>query len=200
MSRPPTVVIIAGPNGAGKSTTAPLLLPGDLEITRFLNADTIAQGLAAFAPEDAAFAAGRIMLREVDELTRQRLDFAFETTLATRTLVSKIRLFRATGYTIHLLYLWVPNPELSLMRIRARVQLGGHNIPEADVRRRYRRSIRNFVEVYRRLVDSWEVYDNSGASPTLVAIGTTQHERVVDERVWSILTKPNDVTRDLSDE
>src|SRR5688572_28289928 len=113
MQNGPNVVIIGGPNGAGKSTTAPLLLPRELGITRFVNADTIAQGLSAFAPEQAAFAAGRIMLHEIDELAKQQASFAFETTLSTRSLVSKLNEFAALGYSTHLLYLWIPSPELS---------------------------------------------------------------------------------------
>lgn len=82
----PHVIVLAGPNGAGKSTTAPALLRDVLGITELVNADLIAQGLSAFGPERAALAAGRIMLGRLQELARRRASFAFETTLAGRSL------------------------------------------------------------------------------------------------------------------
>lgn len=86
MSEPrPSVVILAGPNGAGKSTVAPALLRDTFGVEEFVNADTIARGLSAFGPDRAAMAAGRIMLSRLRELARQRVDFAFETTLASRS-------------------------------------------------------------------------------------------------------------------
>jgi predicted ABC-type ATPase len=187
VSRVPNVVIIAGPNGAGKSTVAPTLLPDGMRITRFVNADTIAQGLSAFAPEKAAFAAGRIMLREVEELARQREEFAFETTLSSRTLTGSLARCKSVGYAVHLLYLWVPSPDLSLKRIQGRVQLGGHPVPEIDVRRRYKRSVSNFINVYRELVDTWEVYNNAQEIPQLVAAGDVRGERIYDHTAWTQL-------------
>ena len=80
----PSVVVLAGPNGAGKSTAAPRILRGSLSVSEFVNADTIAQGLSAFAPESAALTAGRIMLSRLHELAAEREDFAFETTMASR--------------------------------------------------------------------------------------------------------------------
>jgi predicted ABC-type ATPase len=178
-------VIIGGPNGAGKSTVAPALLPNDMRITRFVKADTIAQGLSAFAPERAAVAAGRIMLREIEELALQRKNFAFETTLSSRLLPGKLQSFKSLGYAIHLLYFWVPDPVLSLKRIHGRVQLGGHNVPEVDVRRRYTRSVVNFMHTYRRIVDTWEVYNNAGEEPRLVAAGYPDCEEIYDHMIWA---------------
>ena len=81
----PSIIVIGGPNGAGKSTTAPALLKGVLGVTEFVNADAIAQGLSAFEPEKVALTAGKIMLTRLKELAAQRQNFAFETTLASRT-------------------------------------------------------------------------------------------------------------------
>lgn len=80
----PNVIVNAGANGAGKSTLAPFLLRDTFGIAEYVNADTIAQGLSAFAPENSAFEAGRIMLQRLNELASAQIDFAFETTLATR--------------------------------------------------------------------------------------------------------------------
>jgi predicted ABC-type ATPase len=156
--RPPQAVIIAGPNGAGKSTLAPWLLAKEFSITTFVNADTIAQGLAGFDPASAAIQAGRIVLDRLDELRHQQADFAFETTLSGLAHQRTIQKLHASGYETHLVYLWLPGPELAVERVRIRVQLGGHDVPEQDVRRRYFRSVRNFEHVYRRSTSKWRVY------------------------------------------
>ncbi|HEX5726360.1 MAG TPA: zeta toxin family protein, partial [Longimicrobiaceae bacterium] len=157
-SRHPHAVIIAGPNGAGKSTLAPRLLLRELDVLAFVNADVIAQGLAGFDPASAAVQAGRTMLRWIDGLARSGVDFAFETTLSGLSVKSTIHRLHAAGYITDLHYLWLPAPEMAVERVRMRVGLGGHGVPERDVRRRYVRSVRNFG-VYRRLVSQWRVYD-----------------------------------------
>lgn len=146
----PHVIIIGGPNGAGKSTTAPALLKGTLGVTEFVNADTLAQGLSAFQPERVAFHAGRIMLERIHFLAKGRkegrVDFAFETTLASRTFATWIDELKKTGYIFHLVFLWLPNPEIALARVAERVRMGGHNVPEEIVRRRYNKGIRDFFQ------------------------------------------------------
>ena len=84
----PSIVILAGPNGAGKTTAAPFLLRDALAVTEFVNADQIAHGLSAFNPETVAIEAGRLMLARLDELARRHATFAFETTLASRSMVA----------------------------------------------------------------------------------------------------------------
>ena len=95
----PSVVVLAGPNGAGKSTVAPALLQGALGIDEFVNADVIARGLSAFDPESAAIAAGRVMLARLHELAEQRVSFAFETTLASRSFALWLRRLRVSDTT-----------------------------------------------------------------------------------------------------
>jgi len=112
----PSVVILAGPNGAGKSTAAPELLQEELAVSEFVNADVIARGLSAFDPDRAAMAAGRVMLARLNELARQRESFAFETTLASRSFAPWLRDLRASGYAVHLLFLWLSSPELAVAR------------------------------------------------------------------------------------
>ncbi len=157
----PHVIIIGGPNGAGKSTTAPALLKGMLGVTEFVNADTLALGLSAFQPESVAFHAGRIMLERIHLLAKGRVDFAFETTLASRTFATWIDELKKTGYLFHLVFLWLPNPEFALARVAERVRMGGHNVPDEIVRRRYNKGIRNFFRLYKPLADTWFFYDNS---------------------------------------
>ncbi|MGV3720261.1 MAG: zeta toxin family protein [Actinomycetota bacterium] len=168
----PVVVVIGGPNGAGKTTSARLLLPLGVQISHFVNADTIAAGLAAFAPESVAMEAGRIMLRRLRELAEQRESFAFETTLASRSFATFLRGLKATGYSVRVAYIWLQSPELSIRRISERVARGGHFVPDDTVRRRYARGRANVRELYRPLADSWVVCDNSGEGVRPVAGGS----------------------------
>ena len=126
----PTIVVIAGPNGAGKSTTAPVLLNEMLGLREFVNADVIAQGLSAFAPENVALQAGRLMLARLRQLAEARKNFAFETTLASRSFAPWLREQRAAGYALYLLFLYLPSPEFAVRRVAERVKLGGHDVPE----------------------------------------------------------------------
>jgi predicted ABC-type ATPase len=187
----PHLIIIAGPNGAGKSTTAPALLQGTLGVTEFVNADVIAQGLSAFNPERAAFHAGRIMLDRLQQLAEERENFAFETTLASRTFVHWIEALKSTGYAFHLFFLWLPAPEFAVARVVERVKMGGHNVPEDTIRRRYQAGLKNFFSLYRPLADSWFFYDNSlGTGPLLLASGERQTGTLVNNRVvWEQITE-----------
>lgn len=164
------VVAIAGPNGAGKSTTAPTIVRQVFGIEEFVNADTIARGLSEFAPQSVAIAAGRIMLSRVRSLSRSGEDFAFETTLASRTFKPLLDDLKRRGYQFHLVYLWLQNADLAIKRVQERVRLGGHDVPKEVVRRRYERGLSNFFNLYRPIADSWIMLDNSqGPSPTLIA-------------------------------
>jgi predicted ABC-type ATPase len=167
----PNVYIIAGPNGAGKTTFAREFLPNYADCKIFINADLIAQGMSPFSPEEAAFRAGRLMLGEIELYARRGESFGFETTLSGRTYLGLIRRLKRQRYEVHFFYLWVPSVELALLRIRGRVSLGGHDVPAADVRRRFDRSIRNFLVHYRPLADTWTLYDNTVAMPRIIASG-----------------------------
>lgn len=121
----PHVIVIAGANGAGKLTVAPHLLR-----------DTLAQGLSAFSPETVAITAGKIMLRRLDQLAGQNADFAFETTLSTRSFLPRLKRMRENGYKFKLVFLYLENSELARLRVAERVRRGGHDIPEATIKRR----------------------------------------------------------------
>jgi predicted ABC-type ATPase len=187
----PGVIVLAGPNGAGKSTSARALLAETLSVMTYVNADLIAQGLSGFDPEGAAVQAGRIMLRRIRELTAQRADFAFETTLAGRTYARWLREFREDGYHLHLEYFWLVSADLAVSRVAERVRNGGHDVPEATFRQRYQRSLENFFTAYSPLMDSWRVHDNSGpAAPVLVAQSQPgAPELVVNEGLWALMGK-----------
>ena len=186
MSIRPLVVVVAGPNGAGKSTTAPGLLRGALAVSEFVNADPIARGLSHFHPESVALAAGRVMLARLKALAAAREDFAFETTLASRSFAPWLRTLRASGYRAHLLFLSLPAADLAVGRVADRARRGGHDVPEATIRRRFETGLRNFVQIYESVVDSWQVFDNSGLTgPRLIASGGADiEETVLDEASW----------------
>lgn len=143
----PHLIVLAGPNGAGKTTVSTDLLQGALGVHEFVNADTIARGLSEFKPEGAAIEAGRVMLRRLHHLTDQRLDVAFETTLASRRFAPWIRDLKTSGYDFHLFLISLPAPEVAIDRVRSRVQRGGHSVREDSIRRRFDAGLRNFFEL-----------------------------------------------------
>jgi len=184
---PPSVVVLGGPNGAGRSTTAPALLKGVLGVTEFVDADTIARGLSAFQPERVALSAGRIMLRRLKELASQRVSFAYETTFASRMFARWLAELQRGGYRVHMLFLWLPSADLAVERVADRVRMGGHDVPEETVRRRYAAGLRNFFSLYRPLANTWRIYDNSQSSgPFLIARGeNSKVPQVSDENLWA---------------
>jgi predicted ABC-type ATPase len=164
----PKILIIAGPNGAGKTTFARSFLPQEADCPVFVNADLIAAGLAPFAPETMAHRAGRIMLEELERHFKARESFAFETTLAGRGYVQMIRKWLFDGYQVKLIFLQLDSVEKAISRVAKRVVQGGHNIPEAVIRRRFTAGLKNFHMLYAPLVDAWALYDNSGKEPVLM--------------------------------
>jgi predicted ABC-type ATPase len=180
----PQIHVVAGPNGAGKTTFARGYLPEYAGCLQFVNADLIAAGLSPFAPESAAVTAGRLVLQQIHRLAGQRVNFAFETTLAGRGYQAMLQTFKQQGYVVSLYFLWLPTVQLALERIAVRVRGGGHNVPEEDVRRRYRRGIRNLFQVYRPLLDSWVVYDNSRIFPRAVAVEHAGALSIVDQHTF----------------
>jgi predicted ABC-type ATPase len=184
----PSIVVLSGPNGAGKSTLAPVLLRETLTVLDYINADTIAQGLSAFAPERQAFSAGRIMLRRLHGLAERRQSFAFESTLATRSYAPWLGRLVETGYEVSIVFLWLQAEDLAVARVGERVRTGGHDVPEDVIRRRYRRGIYNFRHSYSPLARHWSVFDNSGlGSPGLVARGV--RDRVLEVRDGQLWTR-----------
>ncbi len=168
------IIIIAGPNGAGKTTFARSFLPAEASLTRFLNADLIAAGLAPFAPESAALKAGRLMLREIAECARNRESFAFETTLSGLGYLKQISRWQDLGYRVSLYFLQLPDADTAIQRVAERVRQGGHDIPAPVIRRRFAAGWRNFQDHYRLLVDIWALYDNSGNTPVMLEWGENQ--------------------------
>jgi predicted ABC-type ATPase len=167
----PRCIVIAGPNGAGKTTFARDYLPAVAGLIHFVNVDLIAGGISPLRPELAAVTAGRLVLRELDRLVEAKADFAFESTLSGLRYAKRIQSWKAQGYSIEILYIRLPSPQLALSRVAARVKQGGHSVARSDVLRRYKRGWANFLEVYRPLADHWAIYENSGSPPKLLERG-----------------------------
>lgn len=164
----PTCWIIAGPNGAGKTTFALEYLPQVAGVMHFINADLIAAGLAPLAPERELLAASRIFRQELQARIAARESFAFETTLAGRTYLRLIKRLRAAHWRVELIYLALPSAEMSRLRVAERVTHGGHDIPTADIARRFPRSLRHLLGEYGRCVDRCTCFMNDGDSPVLI--------------------------------
>jgi predicted ABC-type ATPase len=183
----PNLYVIAGPNGAGKTTFAREFLPHEVECPEFVNADLIASGLSPFAPEREAIRAGRLMLERIRSLGGRGQDFGFETTFSGRTNIRLLRDLKKRGYKVHLYFLWLKSVKLALERIRARVKEGGHDVPESVVRRRFRRSLSNFFQLYQPLADSWAIFDNSGDNPKLIAFEEAGKSAIIDHRLFAAI-------------
>ncbi len=162
------IVIIAGPNGAGKTTFAREFLPNEAHCPTFINADLIAAGLSPFEPELAAIKAGKLMLQTIDELISKNESFAFETTLSGGCYAKRILEWRALGYHVKLIFLQLPNVETAIARVAERVDQGGHDIPEATIRRRFDTGLKNFHQRYKPLVNIWLHFDNASDAPLLL--------------------------------
>jgi predicted ABC-type ATPase len=167
--------IIAGPNGAGKTTFAREFLPNYADCKNFVNADLIAQGMAPFSPETAALRAGRTMLEEIRSFAERRVSFAFETTLSGRSYLTLLRTLKSV--------------DLALSRVKERVSRGGHDVPEAVIRRRFDRSMRNFLLHYRSLAKVWTLFDNSGEIPNVIAFQRDETIRIIERSAYSELVK-----------
>jgi len=185
----PIVVVLAGPNGAGKSTAAPRLLKGSLGVVEFINADLIARGLSPFDPEGAALAASGVMLERMEALADRGVSFGLESTLAARSLAPRLQNLITRGYEFHLVFLHLPSADLAVARVADRVRLGGHDVPEMTIRRRYESGLRNFFSLYQPIATSWRILDNSSrAGLDFIAEGRqTQVTHVARQTLWKTI-------------
>src|ERR1700722_20289685 len=184
----PNLYIVAGCNGAGKTTASFTILPEMLSCREFVNADSIAAGLSPFNPESVAIEAGRLMLCRIQELLEGRGDFAFETTLATRSYVSLVRKAQKAGYKVTLLFIWLNSPATAMQRVADRVAKGGHSIPEDVIERRYFRGISNLLTLYIPICNRWMIVDNETVTPRPIAEGGTGIDNIIiNEYIWAII-------------
>lgn len=184
----PNLYIISGCNGAGKTTASFTILPEILDCHEFVNADEIAKGLSPFNPESVAIESGRIMLKRIKELISRQVDFAFETTLATKSYTKLIEDAKEAGYTVHLLYFWLENVELAIERVAMRVRNGGHSIPIEVIRRRYKSGLINLTDRYIGICDYCSIFDNSDILPKLVVRKEGGNLTIVDALKYNKIT------------
>ena len=178
--------VIAGPNGAGKTTFATKYLPSYVKCTEFLNADLIAWGLSPFAPETQNGRAGRLLLERFEDLAEKKVSFGFETTLAGRAYASRLSELKGCGYRVEVFFLWLPNVELAVTRVAGRVLQGGHNIPEADIRRRYVAGVENLLSLYFPIADDVWLYDASMLPPMLFVRKSPLHLTIVEANTYCL--------------
>ena len=183
-SSPQTIYIIAGPNGAGKTMFANSFLPTFAKCREFLNADLIAAGLSPYNPESQAFRASELLLQRIDELVESHSSFSFETTLAARSYRNSSLKWKAKGYQVFLVYLWLPSAGVAVERVATRVKEGGHFIPEEVIRRRYRRGLDNLFELYQPVVSTVQIRDGSRLPPALVWEKDQDAERILNYNRW----------------
>jgi predicted ABC-type ATPase len=182
--------IISGCNGAGKTTASFTIFPDVLGCREFVNADNIAAGLSPFNPESVAVEAGRIMLHRIQELMADFVDFAIETTLATRSYVALVKKAQSMGYKVTLIYIWLNTPELALQRVAERVKNGGHNIPPNVVERRYYKGVWNLFHLFMPICDAWIVADNSDGQLEPIARKVSEFDNVIENYdLWSAIKK-----------
>ncbi|HTS57668.1 MAG TPA: zeta toxin family protein, partial [Terriglobales bacterium] len=162
-------------------------LPKYANCKNFVNADLIAQGISPFSPEAAAIRAGRLMLTEIEFFSKRQVSFGFETTLSGRSYLGLVQRLKRRGYKVHLFFLFVEAVDVTLSRIKERVLKGGHDVPEAVVRRRFDRSVRNFFREYQALVDSWYLFDNTGTNPVPIAFKKRRQLRIMNRKTYDTL-------------
>lgn len=175
--------IIAGCNGAGKTTASKTILPKSLLVKEFVNADEIAKGLSPFNPEGVAIAAGKLMLKRIDELLNAEESFSIETTLATRSYLNLVRKAQERGYIVHLLFFWLKNTNMAKQRVAERVANGGHNIPPEVIERRYEAGLKNLFHIFMPVVDIWMLIDNSNNQGERVAFGGKRFPTKIKDKV-----------------
>ena len=185
----PICRIIAGPNGSGKTTFALNWLRTIVPASNFVNADLIAAGLSPLAPHQQLIAASRLFLRQIERHISQGKDFAFETTLSGRGHLGLVRRLRAAGWYVELFYLALPNIELSRLRVAERVAHGGHAIAEADIVRRFPRSLRNLFDTFAGEVDYLRCLLNSGSNPALIFVQQGTERTIFDQSTYDHLVR-----------
>ena len=185
MSVTQKIYIIAGPDGAGKTTASYTFLPEILGCKEFINADEIAKGLSPFNTESVAFRAGRLMLERIKDLIAKGEIFSFETTLSTKSYYALIKKAKCSGYRVSLLFFYLNSKEMAIERVKNRVSEGGHNIPKKVIERRFDNGLRNLINRYIPIVDSWVLLDNSNEDFELIAKGSGNNVYIRNPDKWA---------------
>lgn len=176
------IIVVGGANGVGKTTFA--YQYRDEYGIEYLGADEIAANLSISRDESVEIRAGKEFFRRLQKYLVQDKSVIIESTLSGTGLLRNLNRFKSKGYTVHIIYVFLNDVSLCKRRIRARVKKGGHNVPESDVERRFRRSISNFQKIYLPLADSWQIFYNGQKRPTEVAIGEAGTVMIEDDEYY----------------
>ena len=152
-----------------------------------MNSDEFAKSFSPFDPGAASVTASRYMLMKINYLLDRKSDFAVETTLATRSLLQIVLQAKRLGYETTVLYFWLNSPELAIERVRDRVVSGGHNIPDAVVRRRYVMGLQYLFDYYIPEMDRWILADNSKPPFSVVAEGSKDVIYIKDNEKYQLI-------------
>lgn len=177
------LIVVGGPNGSGKTTFA----QEHLKQTRqpYLGADLIASELAPDDPASVQIAAGRRFLQRLDELIAAGESFIVESTLSGRAFRRTLEKAKKAGFELVILFVFLDSPDTCVARVQQRVRKGGHHVPEADIRRRFSRSLANFWQIYRKMADRWLLIYNVGHQFQNVALGTASAISISDETLFN---------------
>ncbi len=183
MAQGKELLVVAGPNGSGKTTFA-LEYAAQAGVA-YLGADAIAEEIAPGNALSARFQAGRLFFKSVNDRLRGNESFVVETTLSGVGFRQTINKARGSRFTISIVYLYLDSADTCISRIEERVRKGGHHVPDADVRRRFGRSIRNFWHIYRMMADRWVVVYNPLGQVQDVVAGSRDESTVRDTSLFT---------------
>ena len=178
-----TLEIIGGPNGSGKSTFAEMQFAKTHDLL-FVNSDKIAGGFTMNGNVIAQFEAGRIMLEQIEKYLNENRSFGFESTLSGKIWRKQIEKAKRQEYKVIIYFVYVDSIAVSLKRIRNRVKNGGHDIPKEIVKRRFKRTFSNFINLYAPLADEWHIIDNT-YSGTIIANKIDGNMNILDEKKFN---------------
>lgn len=183
----PVCWIIAGPNGAGKTTFALKYLAEVAGCYNFVNADLIAAGLSPLVPEKELLAASRLFLKEIKHYINSRESFGFETTLSGRSYIKLVDQLIKDGWQVELIYLALPDVEMSLQRVAERVAHGGHSVAEDVIKRRFSKSLNNLLYCFSEKVSNTRCFMNSADDPKMIFTQKEKQRNVIEQNAMGLL-------------